>query len=227
MRLTIAGEELEARADATLWWPRASTLLAADLHLGKDAVFRAAGQAVPEGSSPGTLARLAGAVEHTRARRLVLLGDVVHGRASLNDGLRAEVESWRARLAELEVLVVLGNHDRAAGSVPAELGATVSDEHVAPPFLFRHEPCARDGAVVIAGHVHPGVVLRDSVGKLRLRCFHLSEAAIVLPAFGDFTGMQEVEPAPADRVLAIAGEKVVEVPRAALPRGRAVRRGDQ
>ena len=47
---------------------------------------------------------------------------------------------------------------------------------------------------------------------MRLPCFVMGERVSVLPAFGDFTGMHPIDPQAGDRVWAIGGDAVREVP---------------
>ena len=54
------------------------------------------------------------------------------------------------------------------------------------------------GAYVLAGHLHPCVVLGGRAHqRLRLPCFHFGAQVGVLPAFGAFTGMHALRPVPA------------------------------
>ena len=65
--------------------PATATLLVADLHLGKEATFRHRGIPVPDGAATKDLARLAMLVAQTRARRLLILGDLFHARSGCTD----------------------------------------------------------------------------------------------------------------------------------------------
>jgi len=47
---------------------------------------------------------------------------------------------------------------------------------------------------------------------LRLPVFHVGERMTVLPAFGSFTGMHPVRPAPGERIFAVADDAVRELP---------------
>ena len=80
-------------------------------------------------------------------------------------------------------------------------------------FVLRHHPGIGTLPFWLAGHLHPGI---DLIGpgrqRLYLPCFHLSARGLILPAFGDFTGMAPVTPGRGDRIFAIAGSEVVEVP---------------
>ena len=89
--------------------------------------------------------------------------------------------------------------------------------NVVTPLALCHHPQIVPGAYVLAGHAHPCVVLTGAGReRLRLPCFWLGDAAKnpvgVLPAFGSFTGMHPIERRPRDRVFAVAGDSVREIP---------------
>jgi DNA ligase-associated metallophosphoesterase len=206
----VAGERLVLRPDRSLFWPRAGTLVIADPHFGKADAFRAAGVPVPGGAAE-PLGRLAGALAETGADRLVVLGDFWHARAGLTPAVAAELGAWRAARPGLRVALVRGNHDRA-GPPPDGWGGWA--DHLAdPPFVFTHAPGPVAGGYVLAGHLHPGVVLagrgRD---RLRLPCFWVGRRVGVVPAFARFTGAAPVPARPGDRVFAVTDTAVIEVP---------------
>lgn len=206
--------------------PASATLLVADLHLGKAATFRQAGIPVPEGSSQADLARLARLVAETSARRLVIVGDLFHAKSGCTDRVFAEFAATRRQCAGTEVILVIGNHDRTLGKVPAALGLDACVPHLSePPFHFIHEPAmplagAGLAGFTIAGHLHPTLSLRSPGGeRIADRCFMAEAATLVLPAFGSFTGGHRVTPAPGLRLWIARDDGVVEVTRlAALPR---------
>ena len=73
-----------------------------------------------------------------------------------------------------------------------------------------HHPAGHAGRYALAGHLHPCVSVGGRANDhLRLPCFHFTEHVGVLPAFGAFTGMHPIEPSSADRVYAIAEDRVV------------------
>ena len=64
----------------------------------------------------------------------------------------------------------------------------------------------------LAGHIHPCVRLRGAGRqRLRLPCFYFGDRQGILPAFGTFTGLGDVEVQNGDRVFVIADDRVVEV----------------
>lgn len=200
---------LAARA---AWLPHRRCLLVADAHLGKAQAFRRLGVAVPETTTDDTLQRLDRIIALTQAREIVFLGDLLHARQSRSERLMHAVGSWRQRNAALELTLVRGNHDDRAGDPPAPWGVRVVDEPWCRDGLaLCHHPQAVPGHDALAGHLHPAVVIGRGFERLRLPCFHLRPEVAVLPAFGSFTGLHAVAPAPGDRVFVIADAQVREV----------------
>jgi uncharacterized protein len=209
----VAGERVLLLPERALYHPGSGTLLIADPHWGKAAAFRAAGLAVPGGTTREGLARLSRALERTGAGRLVILGDLFHAREGKAPATLAAAREWRERHATLPVTLIRGNHDRHAGDPPGELRIDCCDPPCAePPFILCHHPCDSPRGYVLAGHQHPSVTLRG-IGRQRQRlpCFHLGERRAVLPAFGEFTGTAEITVAPGDRVYVVAGERVLQI----------------
>ena len=213
----IRGEELRLLAERAAYWERTRTLLIADAHFGKAAAFRAASIPVPHGTTSEAIGRLDAIVRHTGARRVIFLGDFLHARTGRSPETLARFQRWHDANPAVELALVRGNHDRQAGDPPDGLGVTCVDGPLAePPFVFTHHPMESSEGYVIAGHVHPGVRLVGSGRQReRLPCFWFGGSTGILPAFGEFTGLADVEPAAGDRVFVIAGADVVEAANAA------------
>jgi len=200
--------------------PAARTLLVADLHLGKAATFRRAGIPVPEGSAQRDLERLEQLVRGHDVRRLLVLGDLFHAKGGCTPQVFAEFAALRTRIADTAVVLILGNHDRAIGRLPASLGIDAClpslDE---PPFHFVHEPAidvtaSNRDLFTVAGHLHPTVSIRSPSGdRLADRCFVAEPSVLVLPAFGSFTGGHRAEPAEGMRLWIARDDGVVDVTR--------------
>ncbi len=226
--LSLHGEAVRLMPERALHLPDRSTLLVADVHFGKSASFRALGVPVPGGTTAETLSRLDAAIARSAARTVVFLGDFLHSRLGRSPSTLDALSGWRARHADLALVLVRGNHDLHAGDPPARLDIrTVDDGWRLGPFVCQHAPEAADAGYVLAGHLHPAVMLRSpGDGRLRLPCFHFGTNAGVLPAFGAFTGSAIVTRTRTDRVFAVADDRVLEVPPPLARRGRtAVRSG--
>ncbi|HWE43266.1 MAG TPA: ligase-associated DNA damage response endonuclease PdeM [Gemmatimonadaceae bacterium] len=212
---TVRGEELLLLPERAIYWRRRRTLLVADPHFGKAASFRSAGVPVPAGTTEGTLARIDATLARTGATRLVFLGDFLHARQGRSVATLSALGAWRARHAELDVVLVRGNHDHRAGDPPAELRVCCVDAPlIEAPLGLVHHPVEVPGVYALAGHLHPAAVMIGR-GRQRARfpCFWFSGQWAVLPAFGEFTGLASVEPGPGDQVFVIAGGAVHDVTR--------------
>jgi DNA ligase-associated metallophosphoesterase len=211
---TIEGEPLILLAQRAIYWPTGETLFVADTHFGKPESFRALRVPVPGGVLGVALARLTDALVQTSAKRLVILGDFWHTRDSRTDAVEAELLAWRDRHFALEIEVILGNHDRGTGGPPQGWANRVTvDCHRVGPFVATHYPTPHPDGYVLAGHLHPAAVLHGrGRQRLRLAAFWFGPTVGVLPAFGEFTGVAEITPAPGDAVYVIADAHVVAVP---------------
>ena len=214
LALDLAGERLVLLPQRAAFLPAHRTLLIADAHIGKAVSFRRLGVPVPEATTAGTLARLDAALAGSGAQCIVFLGDLLHSAHAHAAATLAAVQRWRERHAQIELRLVRGNHDRHAGDPPAGWNVVCVDEPLRLGGLaLKHHPDAEPGAYVLAGHVHPCVVVGGRAhDRLRLPCFHFGAAVGLLPAFGEFTGMHAVARAPGDRVFVLQGEQVVPLP---------------
>ncbi|TFL15351.1 ligase-associated DNA damage response endonuclease PdeM [Pusillimonas caeni] len=206
----MAGEPLVALAERALYWPARRRLVIADLHLGKEHVFRRAGIAVPHGVTQDDLQRLSQLLGSTGALSLWIVGDLLHG-PSAPAGWKDAWRAWRQRHEAVDVAVLAGNHDRwlaRAGLDVRLLGEVHSDG----PFLFRHVPRQDPGGKhVIAGHVHPKA--RVSGLPRSWPVFWMKEGVTVLPAFSEFTGGHLVKTDAQSALLACVGGELVALPR--------------
>jgi uncharacterized protein len=211
--LDLQDEPVALLPERALFWKRQETLIVADVHLGKAAAFRAAALPMPGGTTSEALARLGTALERTGARRLLILGDLLHARAGRATRTLATVAAWREEHPDLEIVLVRGNHDRGAGDPPDDWHIHCVDEpwHE-PPFAFRHHPEEDPEGYVLAGHIHPAVHL-TGLGRqsATLPAFVFGERLGLLPAFGPFTGGGRVRPRRGDRVFVVAEGEVVEI----------------
>ncbi|NQX01279.1 ligase-associated DNA damage response endonuclease PdeM, partial [bacterium] len=164
-----------------------ATLVVADIHLGKSAVFRAKGLPVPEGDSARDLARLVALAAKSQARHLIIAGDLFHAPTGVTPKLEGELAAFMDQLG-IPVTLVVGNHDIKIPQLPVEL-PSVPFWDLSDHLRIIHDPAHAGGdRLHLAGHWHPVVKIPD--GKrtsLRLPCFLFRGNTLVLPAFGSFT----------------------------------------
>jgi len=210
----FASTRWQALPQRALLWPARRWLVVADVHVGKAAAFRARGVPVPAGTTVGNLARLTDLIALTQPQRVVFLGDLLHAREAHNAETLAQLTRWRRRHAALALTLIEGNHDRHAGALPVELAIdVVAEPWVVDGVALSHHPQRVDGAGVVAGHLHPCVRLYGAANdSLRLPCFWQRDGLLTLPAFGEFTGGAPIVREQGDRVLAIADDRLIEIP---------------
>ncbi len=189
IRIEFAGHTFVPRDDRTLWHPVSQRLFVSDLHLGKGRVFRQAGIAVPRGSEATDLDRLQRAVIDTQARSLWVLGDLFHQTRGLTDSVLADWQLCFSRL-QVELHVILGNHDRQGETAARALGFTIQPEPTPFGALdLAHHPDATAGRPRLAGHIHPQALLQSATDRLIYPCFaELDQHTLLLPAFTEFSG---------------------------------------
>lgn len=222
------GEPLWLLAERAVLWPTRATLLVADWHIGKASVFGRHGLAIPEGDLHRDLARLDALIAACGARRLIVLGDLMHAPPAADDHWPAVLGDWLARHAALEFVVVAGNHDRVTlAAIAPALASRVTwfdDACVEPPFVLLHEPAVDPRGFVLSGHLHPMRRLRLGNDSLRAPAFWFREEHAVLPAFGSFLGGVNIRPSVADRVYVAGPDAVIDVSKDMPPGGAGGRR---
>ena len=210
-------------------------MLVADLHLGFEWVQRARGHLIPLARPDHVPERLRALSERWGARRIVALGDVVHGDPRM-EGVRSAVSALLRTLPGMEWHVVLGTHDRGLASVIEGLGipgVTCGLEWGGDGLLGVHgDQCPRveDGVVVVSGHEHPMVdVGRPGTGEVRVPAFVVGKRGVILPAFspwapGSVVGRRPMLGEWGRRLevtcyVACMGRRLLEIPAGRLGRG--------
>lgn len=206
------GISLGLLPERALWIESLNSLLIADLHFGKAAHFRKSGIPIPEPVHDFDLIRLQKLHEEFRPAHTYFLGDLFH--SDWNEQW-TYLNQFLAGLGYTQFHLILGNHDVLSAEAYQQ---SVFRIHKEPfeigPVVLSHEPLktVKEGQLNVFGHIHPGVRL---VGKARqsvmLPCFFQSKNQLLLPAFGNFTGLAPVRPEKQDKVWAIANEKIIPV----------------
>ncbi|MES2500020.1 MAG: ligase-associated DNA damage response endonuclease PdeM [Pseudomonadota bacterium] len=193
--LIIKNQQFLVLADKALYWPKHKALLIADAHFGKAAAYRALGQPVPQGTTSHNLQRINTLINQYPTEKIIFLGDFLHAPKSHAPSTLAALRNWRLQNADLQCILVRGNHDLRAGDPPSDLNFTVVTEpYLIDDFALQHMPKPHPTYHVFAGHVHPVYRLRGKGRQsLVLPCFFHDLTVTLLPSFGDFTGGFAVE----------------------------------
>jgi len=213
---TINGHTFWIFPERCLYWEDTSTLIIADLHLGKTGHFRKAGIGVPQTIYKADLQRLMAMLYLCKANRLIIVGDFTH--STINKEMELFLK-WRKDFSSLHIDLVKGNHDILETAWYREAAIAEHEwEMKDNGFVFRHEtkkskaPASSREQYTFTGHVHPGIVLRGS-GKqsLKLPCFYFTPEHCILPAFSKFTGMYTVQPAKGEVAYATTDAEIIRI----------------
>ncbi|WP_255196745.1 metallophosphoesterase [Halorarius litoreus] len=178
--------------DRAVYLPEASTLVCADLHLGKDATSNVE---LRLGEHEDITERFAALLDRFEPERTVLAGDLLHSFSSLPRGVVESVETLErhAAAAGTGLVVTPGNHDTMLGSV---WKGPTDDEVRAGEWVVCHghrpPESAAEGYVV--GHDHPTI----SIEGRRRPCYLWGPGAyrgadvLVLPSFTKLAAGVEV-----------------------------------
>lgn len=200
---TIAGEKITFWAGKGAYWARTGTLLVTDLHWGKTGVFQRAGIPIPEDLLDADLKRLTNLIVVAGARRIIVLGDLIHAPHGLNPQVQEKIANWR-RDHPLPMGVVLGNHDRHFRHIPSAWNIdNMGEEAQIAPFVFRHDPKPSTTHHVWSGHLHPMMAIGQGHDRLRLPCFWLKQGITIVPSFSLFTRGVNIRPEVGDQVILV------------------------
>ncbi|GAB5466356.1 MAG: ligase-associated DNA damage response endonuclease PdeM [Candidatus Kapaibacteriales bacterium] len=194
-----------------MFFPEESILAVADTHFGKSDTFRSEGLAIPNGNTEDDFVRLSKMIRDTGAERLVIMGDLIHSRESKSQLLFDMAETWRSAFSNIEMTLLMGNHDRASGKVPGQFGFNkITTFYDIGDIRLMHEPEVHPTKYVIAGHVHPGVSIKDKISSMRLPCFVFYKKFGLVPAFGSFTGLAMIKNEKDSQIFLVTDNSVMK-----------------
>lgn len=211
---TIAPYHIELLPQRGVFVHELQALIVSDVHLGKGAHFRKHGVQLPDGPASADLARLTSLICRYRPT-VYVVGDLVHAGHNSEWDRFAEVRAtWDA-----DVHLIAGNHDRDVKEYAEHANIRLHQSLDVHGIQLVHDPGDAQpcDVLTICGHLHPAVNIRASVHTgNRLPCFHYCllphGPTIILPAFGEFTGMKTIKRIRQDRVYGIVGGQVLQVP---------------
>lgn len=186
LRLGQTSWVLDYRKAAYL--PNHQLLLLSDVHLGKVQHFRKNGIAVPQQAAQQNLTLMQALITTYKPASILFLGDLFHSQNNVEHQLLAQLHAVHP---EIELLLVPGNHDSAMlQQLPSYLQPT-NVYHQIDKIIFSHHPPENPhpNHFHCYGHLHPAVEVRGSARqRLKFPSFLYTDSALVMPAFGNFTG---------------------------------------
>ncbi|MEM6362661.1 MAG: ligase-associated DNA damage response endonuclease PdeM [Bacteroidota bacterium] len=212
MELEIHNNCFTLLEEKALFWKEADALLIADLHLGKANHFRKSGIPVPSKPNDKNIDRLINLLQHVKPKRVIFMGDLFHSHYNPEWEVFGQVLKY---FPAISFELVIGNHDILGKRQYDKHGLLVHPESIEEHGIrLSHEPLEErlEDQYNIAGHIHPGVLLRGRGRQaLRLPCFYFGKKQALLPAFGELTGTYKITPRKGDRVVVVVDGKLMEV----------------
>jgi len=170
----------------------------ADLHLGFEEEMATKGVYLPRMQLKRALQVVEKLKNATGASTLVVAGDLKHKFEELGRREAKDLREFVSQVSKLfrRVIVVRGNHDTFIRGVASRYGFEVYDKLILGDALIIHgheplDPWDRE-RVVVMGHEHPSIGLRDQIGSVgKVPVFLVTplkrgSTAVVLPAVGAY-----------------------------------------
>mgnify|MGYP000589585213 CR=1 FL=1 len=151
---------------------RLKLVVIADLHIGYESELAKEGIYLPKSQIHRLKDRVLKLRRNVPYDRLLINGDLKHSFSRLSKQERAEVSEFLELVLGLfkEVILVRGNHDNYLPIIARRHGIELLNEYSENGVLFIHghaDPGVNKLSnydVVVIGHEHPSVVVRDAIG---------------------------------------------------------------
>ncbi|EON79449.1 hypothetical protein ADIS_0016 [Lunatimonas lonarensis] len=210
MEILLGKERAILLKEKAVWIPSRRSLLLADPHFGKAGHFRKAGIPIAESAHERDYHTLARLLADYRPAHVFFLGDLFHSAWNIQ---WEALESFLKHFTEATFHLIRGNHDVLPDSVYSSSILQVHNTCVQMGKLcLQHEPPLDldTSTFFLCGHIHPGVTLKGR-GRQRMTmpCFFLKGSTLILPAFGNLTGLYAMKPTPGDRVFLVTPTQVI------------------
>ncbi len=176
---------LELVVDTPFAYLRGSrALVIADAHLGFEEAMGEAGLYLPRGQLKQLIQDLGAAFNMLDISQVIIAGDLKHRFEKLGVQEKKEIEEILSffKKKSSNVVFIRGNHDNYASIVTSRFGVEPRPYYKVGAFLIIHghqglgeaisEDLLRDVEVIIYGHEHPSISIRDRLGKIaKFPCF--------------------------------------------------------
>lgn len=170
-----------------------------DLHIGLEQTLSYKGVHLPS-STTRMQEKIISIIKESKAKKLILLGDLKHRIASVSQQEAKEIPEFLETLSShAEIIIVLGNHD---GGLKQYLKKF--EVHPSSGFVYKKQ-CLIHGSAkplekhlkksdgIIASHWHPVYEFKDSLGgrnteKIWVRAKAMDKPMLIIPSFNPLLG---------------------------------------
>jgi len=177
--------------DLGLYFVKEKTLVVGDIHIGLEEAMNKEGIMVPRKGLKKVLEHFNRIFSMADVDIVVINGDMKHEFGEISR------QEWQLTLKLLDyliekskkVILIKGNHDKVLGPIAEKREIKVVDSYVVGRvrILHGHKEDKFDEEVLLIGHDHPCVSLRNEVRVEKYKCFlkgkWTNKTLIVLPSF--------------------------------------------
>lgn len=177
--------------DLSLYLKREKVLVLSDFHIGLEEALNKQGYLMPRFQFDDIIKRLKKILDGLELKKIVILGDLKH-----EFGTISETE-WRQTLQLLDfltaycndIILIKGNHDTIIGPIAAKRNVKLRKFLRLGDFFLSHGDVLKsaDAKVMIIGHEHPAVGLKNGPRVEVYKCFlkgkFNGKTLIVVPSF--------------------------------------------
>lgn len=137
--------------------------------------------------------------QKVKLTKIIILGDLKHEFGGISD------TEWRDTLRVLDfleqhckdIILIKGNHDTILGPIARKRNIIVKPYYKYKDVLFMHghkeykRALAKDYSIILLGHLHPAISLKDKYKKEKYKCFLTGKwkkkQVYVLPSFSNIS----------------------------------------
>jgi putative SbcD/Mre11-related phosphoesterase len=180
----------------SLYLKKEKTLVISDIHIGLEEAMNRQGVLIPRFQLKRVLEELERVIGQTRPERIVIAGDLKHEFGGISE------QEWRDTLKVLdflakdarEVVLIKGNHDTILGPIAEKRNIKVLDFlRIGEVYITHGDKIPKrdnkgfqDSKIVIIGHEHPAVSIREKSRAELFKCFLVGKygrkSLIVMPS---------------------------------------------
>ncbi len=184
----------------SLYFPKKKILVIADLHIGYEEMLNEQGILIPRAQFKEIMQDLEEIFKKIREKieEVIILGDLKHEFGKISS------QEWRETKKVLDflkkktkkIILVKGNHDNILEPIAERKELKIRDYYVNDDICFLHgnklikECLNKKVKIIVIGHRHPAVILRDEYKREKYKCFLVGrwkrKEVIISPSFFPF-----------------------------------------
>ncbi len=189
--------------DLSLFLKEKKTLIIADTQLGYEESLNKQGIFLPRFQFKDILDRIGKIIKITKPKKIIINGDIKHEFSTISRTEWKQVSELIDFLSQkAELIIIEGNHDNMLMPILKKKNIEMKDYvllnniYIAHGHILPKKKELEKAEIIIIGHEHPAIALREKGRIERFKCFLLGKykhkTLIVLPSFNSLTAGTDV-----------------------------------